>query len=492
MLIQSLRPKTFSDVVGNQLNNKILMALAREPNKGPSTILLQGNYGSGKAQPLDTVIPTPIGEKYLGDLKVGSYVLDREWYPTKVLDIFPQGVKDNYKIKFIDGRETCCSLDHLWSFYDNNLHLQTLSLRSLIEYKLVYSVNIPNAYDSRFLQYSPFKGRPFTKIKSVEKIGESEMMCILVDNPEHLYLTTDYIVTHNTTSARLFARALNCKNLKENDICGKCPACTSNLDAVPWYTEYDSTAMGNVDTIRELRDSFMTTSKSYNKVIVLDEIHTMSRSAMSALLKVFEESPRGVYFLLATTDPDKLLPTIRSRSLELVFTTKTPEEVRSNIKKHSLSLGLSLSDDVINLIVSRSKGVMRDAHMLLDKVNLIGEKEFFNSEIPTTSLLNTYVISLLKKDKQSVMNVVNELSRLPVANLKWDWQEYFLNLMKTSVDISFGKDDNMIKIVSACGSNKQVLVGIIKMCISDWVISSFQNSIQAQTAMLALFQLVSK
>ena len=90
------------------------------------------------------------------------------------------------------------------------------------------------------------------------------------------------------------------------------------------------------------------------------------------------------------------------------------------------------------------------------------------------------------------MNVVNELSRLPVANLKWDWQEYFLNLMKTSIDISFGKDDNMIKIVSACGSNKQVLVGIIKMCISDWVISSFQNSIQAQTAMLALFQLVSK
>ena len=492
MLIQSLRPQTFSDVVGNQLNNKILMALAKDPNKGPSTILLQGNYGSGKAQPLNIKILTPSGTSYLGDIKVGDFVLDRYMRPTKVLGVYPQGVKDNYKIKFRDGRETCCCLDHLWSFYDVNYNLQTLSLRFLVQYGLVYDVLIPNAYEEKTNKYVPDNNQPFTKIESLEKIGECEMQCILVDNPEHLYLTSEYIVTHNTTSARLFARALNCKSLKENDICGKCPACTANLDSVPWYTEYDSTAMGNVDAIRDLRDSFIATSKSYNKVITLDEVHTMSRSAMSALLKVFEESPKGVYFILATTDPDKLLPTIRSRSLELVFTTKTPEEVRENIIKHATSLGLSLSEDVLNLIVSRSRGVMRDAHMLLDKVNLIGEKEFLNSDVPTTSSLNHYITSLLKKDKAGVLEAVSTLSRLPVANLKYDWQEYFLNLMRSSVDISYAKDDNMKKIVSAFSKNRQLLVNIVKMCISEWVIASFQNSIQAQTAMLALYQLIAK
>lgn len=492
MLIQSLRPQTFSDVVGNQLNNKILMALAKEPTKGPSTILLQGHYGSGKAQPLNTLIPTPSGTSYLGDLKEGDYVLDRKWMPTKILGVYPQGVLDNYKITFKDGRETYCCLDHLWSFYDSNFILQTLSLRSLIQYDLVYLVNIPNAYDYTSRQYVPDKNQPFTKIKSVERSGECEMQCILVDNPEHLYLTNNYIVTHNTTSARLFAKALNCKNLKDNDICGKCSVCTANLDAVPWYTEYDSTAMGNVDTIRDLRDSFLATSKSYNKVIILDECHTLSKSAQAALLKVFEETPRGIFFLLATTDPDKLLPTIRSRSLELVFTTKTSDEVRANILKHSLELGLSLSNDALNLIVSRSRGVMRDAHMLLDKVNLIGEKEFLKSDVPTNLLLTSYITSILKKDKQGVLDAVSNLSRLPVANLKYDWQEYFLNLMKSSIDISLSIDDNMTKIVSAFSRNRQMLVSIVKMCISDWVIASFQNSVQAQTAMLALYQLIVK
>ena len=339
MLIQSLRPQTFSQVVGNTLNNKILMTLAKDTTKGPSTIILQGSFGSGK-----------------------------------------------------------------------------------------------------------------------------------------------------TTSSRLFAKALNCKHLKENDICGECDICKADLNNVPWYTEFDSSVI-NVDTIRDMRDVFMTTAKGYIKVVVIDECHLLSKTSQAALLKLFEETPRGLFFILATTDPDKLLPTIRSRSLELVYTAKSSKEVMSDISKHAKELGLTLSQSTVELIATRSRGIMRNAHMLLDKVSLIGEEEFLKSDLPTTNLLSNYITAILKTDRILVLDTVSELSRIPVSYLKEDWQEYFLNLMKASVDPELVQDERVRKLASALGRQT---VNIVKFCIQDWVIKSFQNSTQAQTAMLAIYQSLSK
>lgn len=338
MLIQSLRPQTFSQVVGNSLNNKILLSLARNFDTAPSTIILQGSFGSGK-----------------------------------------------------------------------------------------------------------------------------------------------------TTTSRLFAKALNCKNLQKNDICGKCQSCLADLNSVPWYNEFDSTAMGNIESIKELRDMFISTAKGYNKVIVLDECHTISRQGQSALLKVFEETPKGVFFILPTTDPDKLLPTIRSRSLELVYTSKTIEEVKANIAYQAGKMNIPITQAVIDLIAIRSRGIMRNAHMLLDKFSLLGEEEFVKSEIPTVELLNKYLVSILKRDKDSVLESVSELSRIPVSYLKEDWQDYFLNLIKASIDPSLVHNQTQIKLSSALG---QSLVPLVRDCTQDWVIKSFQSSVQSQTAMLALFQIL--
>lgn len=657
MLIQSLRPQTFSQVVGNRLNNKILMTLAKNPDKGPSTIILQGSFGSGKALDVNSMIPTPSGLKRAGDIQIGDFLFDRTGQPTRVTGVFPQGLLDSYKVTFEDGRVVYCNSEHLWTIIDRKTGaFNTLSLQNIIdrnieveipvnqpvqysskqytippyvlgllltesevdkttvlysgkyldilksqmpniewEYNLIWSYSIPKDSQGNIISKEAFYGdiltdvensiipeiylqgsipqrwdilhgimdvrgtvsndnnvfceieqsmresfqrlvnslglvvsiiegvnkdvfyfkanrktikklfntrqiedRPYNShidttkiaITAIEKEEEQrEMVCFLVDNPDHLFLCNDFIVTHNTTSSRLFAKALNCKHLKENDICGECDTCKADLNNVPWYTEFDSSAMGNVDSIRELRDIFITTARGYNRVIVLDETHLLSKTAQSALLKVFEETPRGIYFILATTDPDKLLPTIRSRSLELIYTAKSSKEVKEDIDKHAKELGLSLSSTTLDVIATRSRGIMRNAHMLLDKVNLIGEEEFLKSDLPTTSLLNNFIVAILKTDRVSVLDTVSELSRIPVSYLKDDWQEYFLNLMRASIDPDLVQDDRIKKIASALG--KQT-VNIVKFCIQDWVIKSFQNSTQAQTAMLAIYQFLSK
>ncbi len=657
MLIQSLRPQTFSQVVGNRLNNKILMTLAKNPDKGPSTIILQGSFGSGKALDVNSMIPTPSGLKRAGDIQIGDFLFDHTGQPTQVTGVFPQGLLDSYKVKFEDGRVVYCNSEHLWTIIDRKTGaFNTLSLQNIIdrnieveipvnkpvqysskpyiippyvlgllltesevdkttvlysgkyldilksqmpniewEYNLIWSYSIPKDSQGNIISKEAFYGdiltdvensiipeiylqgsipqrwdilhgimdvrgtvsndnnvfceieqsmresfqrlvnslglvvsiiegvnkdvfyfkanrktiqklfktrqiedRPYNShidttkiaITSIEKEEEQrEMVCFLVDNPDHLFLCNDFIVTHNTTSSRLFAKALNCKHLKENDICGECDTCKADLNNVPWYTEFDSSAMGNVDSIRELRDIFITTARGYNRVITLDETHLLSKTAQSALLKVFEETPRGIYFILSTTDPDKLLPTIRSRSLELIYTAKSSKEVKEDIDKHAKELGLSLSSTTLDVIATRSRGIMRNAHMLLDKVNLIGEEEFLKSDLPTTSLLNNFIVAILKTDRVSVLDTVSELSRIPVSYLKDDWQEYFLNLMRASIDPDLVQDDRIKKIASALG--KQT-VNIVKFCIQDWVIKSFQNSTQAQTAMLAIYQSLSK
>lgn len=95
--------------------------------------ILAGIPGAGKAQPVDTIIPTPDGDKRLGDIKVGDYVFDRLGKPTKVLGVYPQGKLDNYKVTFKDGRSTYCNDGHLWSYYTSKGNLKTVPLKEFLE-----------------------------------------------------------------------------------------------------------------------------------------------------------------------------------------------------------------------------------------------------------------------------------------------------------------------------------------------------------------------
>ena len=107
--------KKYTNVDGFQLTEEQGKLLEHFCNYNITCLI--GKAGSGKAQPIDTVIPTPNGYKKLGDIKVGDYVYDRLGKPTKVLGVFPQGMKDVYTVELADGRKTQCNDEHLWSYY---------------------------------------------------------------------------------------------------------------------------------------------------------------------------------------------------------------------------------------------------------------------------------------------------------------------------------------------------------------------------------------
>ena len=170
---------------------------------------ISGAAGTGKAQPLDTVIPTPDGNKLLGDLKVGDYVFNRYGKPVEILGVFDQGELDAFEVTLDDGRSTICNNEHLWSYYVNGYDiLETNTLNYLMNEGLVtddgnYKYQIPS---SELYNTSDVKGN---YICSVRDLGyKTQMRCIYVDDPEHLYLTNDYIVTHNTTSIRYILQQL--------------------------------------------------------------------------------------------------------------------------------------------------------------------------------------------------------------------------------------------------------------------------------------------
>lgn len=164
--------------------------------------------GTGKLQSVNTMIPISDTEfKRFGDLKEGDFVLGSDGKPTKVLKIFPQGIQDIYIITLEDGRKTNCSLEHLWLVKKKGYkEYYKLELKDFINDFHKYQIPVKNKNDLN----EPYK---FIDIKSIEYYKKEECQCILVENDDHLYITEDFIVTHNTFMACYCALKTRAKTL---------------------------------------------------------------------------------------------------------------------------------------------------------------------------------------------------------------------------------------------------------------------------------------
>ncbi len=220
------------------------------------------------------------------------------------------------------------------------------------------------AYVSLYRKY-----RPATWDKV---IGQKHIVKTLINQIEsgtvgHAYLFTGTRGTGKTSSAKIFARAVNCLHPVNGSPCGECEVCkalqSTNIDIV----EMDAASNNGVDEIRDLKESvqFPPTIGKY-KVYIIDEVHMLSPSAFNALLKTLEEPPAHVIFILATTEVHKLPQTILSRCMRFDFRLVSEEELVAQLKRIFDDIGYKYEESALEIIASHGEGSVRDTLSLAD------------------------------------------------------------------------------------------------------------------------------
>jgi DNA polymerase-3 subunit gamma/tau len=180
--------------------------------------------------------------------------------------------------------------------------------------------------------------------------------------------------TGKTSSARIFASALNCENPVNGDCCTVCESCASIRTGESLAVhEIDAASNGGVDDIRALKELAQFSTGSKYRVIMLDEAHAMGKSAFNALLKVLEEPPPFTVFILLTTEPDKIMGTVQSRSMPVHFKPVTVKAIQQRLTTICELEKIEADADVLLEIATSGEGSLRDAVMLLDQANRSGD-----------------------------------------------------------------------------------------------------------------------
>ena len=293
--------------------------------------------------------------------------------------------------------------------------------------------------------YREFRPKDFTRVVGQSHIVEILKNQIKTGNLGHAYLFSGIRGTGKTSCAKIFARAVNCLNPKDGNPCNECENCKMILnDKALEVVEMDAASNRRIDDIRELKEKVIYPPQIVKyKVYIIDEAHMITNEGFNALLKILEEPPKHLIFILATTEIDKLPDTIISRCQRFEFKRIHNLDIVENIKYILNNLNVEVEEDGINLISELSSGAMRDALSLLDQVVATGKEKITVEDInECLGLVN--------------LNKLFELSNSILNSSKNETIETFRNLVEN------GKTPNNIIIDLIKHFRNIVLVKSIK------------------------------
>lgn len=280
--------------------------------------------------------------------------------------------------------------------------------------------------------YRQYRPKTFDKVLGQDRVVNVLKNQVKLKKISHAYLFAGERGTGKTSCAKIFAKAINCLNPVDGSPCGKCENCLAieeetTIDVV----EMDAASNRRIDDIRNLKDNVIyPPNKLKYKVYIIDEAHMITREAFNALLKIMEEPPSHLVFILATTEIEKIPQTILSRLQRFEFNKIGIKEIYQQISQILIDKNISMNDDAINLIIKKSNGAMRDALSLLDQV--------LSLELDNYSL----------KDVESLIGVVDfyEIDKLTEAIIKKD---------------SFKSLDTLFSIRDKNKTNREIISSLI-------------------------------
>ncbi|MFM1790287.1 MAG: polymerase gamma/tau subunit, partial [Actinomycetota bacterium] len=255
--------------------------------------------------------------------------------------------------------------------------------------------------------YRRFRPRKFSELYGQEHVVRALRNAVINGREGQAYLFSGPRGTGKTTTARILAKVLNCESPKDGEPCCACDSCKAvELGNSYDVLELDAASNNGVQEIRDLIESAALASPGRHRVFILDEAHMLTKGAEAALLKTLEEPPEHVVFVLATTDPQKVAETIRSRVQHLQFHLLPVDELEKYVRFVIKEAGLTVDDESIGLVLRQGGGSARDTLSALELVVSGG------AELEAVHTTDEIIDALVAKDQGRVLAAVAHAMQL--------------------------------------------------------------------------------